>query len=271
VQVFEPTLTQLIKTIQGVSNGVHEVLSSPKRSEDNEHPTVFHSLVNSDLPASEKSAGRLTAEGETVVGAGTLTTAHYLTTTIYHILANPGILQKLREEVKTVMPDADTLPSYHELNQLPYLSAVVLEGFRMSHGVIARLTRVAPDEVLEVGGYTIAAGTPVSMSSWLIHLNPELFPQPDVFRPERWLEPGAEEKRKYVVNFTRGSHACLGKELARTEIVYTLALAVRRWVGDYGEGMELFDTDRSDVDIEHDFFNPSARLDSKGVRVLLKR
>ena len=168
------------------------------------------------------------------------------------------------------MLDVDILPSYHELNQLSYFSAVILEGFRISHGVISRLTRVAPDDVLQVGGYTISAGTPVSMSSWLVHLNPELFPQPDMFRPERWLEPGANGLKKYLVNFTRGSRACLGKELARTEIVYTLALAVRRWVRDEGNGMELFDTDRSDVDIEHDFFNAFARLDNKGVRVLMK-
>jgi hypothetical protein len=46
--------------------------------------------------------------------------------------------------------------------------------------------------------------------------------------------------------------------------VYTLALVVGRW------NMELFETDRSDVDIVHDFFAPFARLDSKGVRVLMK-
>jgi cytochrome P450 len=259
-----------MKTMRGIRKGMRKVLSSPKRSEDNEAQTLFHSLLNSDLPALEKSTERLQSEGESVVGAGTLTTAHYLTTTLYHILANPHVLRKLSEELRAMMPDQDTLPSYHELNQLPYFSAVVLEGFRLSHGVVARLTRVAPDTELEVSGHTIPAGTPVSMSSWLVHLNAELFPAPEVFRPERWLERGAEAKRKYLVNFAKGSRGCLGKELAGTEIVYTLAVAVRKWAGDDGEGMELFETDRSDVDIEHDFFNPFARLDSKGVRVLLK-
>ena len=256
--------------MQGISKGVQKVLSSPKRSEDNKAPTLFYSLLNSDLPASEKSAERLQSEGESVVGAGALTTAHYLTTTLYHILANPHILRKLSEELRAMMPVQDTLPSYHELNQLPYFSAVVLEGFRLSHGVISRLTRVAPDVELRVSGYTIPAGTPISMSSWLVHLKPKLFAAPEMFRPERWLERGAEAKRKYLVNFTKGSRGCLGKELARTEIVYVLAVAVRKWAGDDGEGMELFETDRSDVDIEHDFFNPFARLDSKGVMVLLQ-
>jgi hypothetical protein len=44
---------------------------------------------------------------------------------------------------------------------------------------------------------------------------------------------------------------------------------LRRWCGDDGKGIELFETTRADVDIEHDFFNPFPRLDSKGVRVIL--
>jgi cytochrome P450 len=239
-------------------------MSPTKPKADADNPTIFESILSSDLPASEKTSERLVGEAESVVGAGALTVAHYLTTTVYHILANPAILQKLQEEMKTVMPDPNTLPPIHELNQLTYFSAVVLEGFRISHGVTSRLTRIAPNESLQVAGYTIPAGTPVNMSSFLSHLNSELFPQSEVFRPERWLEPGAEDLKKYLVNFSRGSRACLGKELAKAEIVYTLALVVGRW------SMELFETDRSDVDIVHDFFAPFARLDSKGVRVLMK-
>ena len=91
-------------------------------------------------------------------------------------------------------------------------------------------------------------------------------PDAAVWRPERWLEPGAERLKKYLVNFTKGSRVCLGKELARTEILYTLSLLARKW----GERMELFETVREDVEIEHDFFNAFPRFGSKGVRVTLK-
>jgi cytochrome P450 len=205
-----------------------------------------------------------------VVAAGTLTAAHYLKSTAYHILANPTVLQRLRNEIKEAFPDPDVLPPFSDLNQLAYFNAVVNEGFRLSHGVITRLTRVAPNEDLHVAGFTIPAGTPISMSSWLIHLNPELFPSPHEFRPERWLEPGAERLKKYLVNFTKGTRVCLGKDLAKTQIAYTLYLLISRWVGVEGQGMELFQTTSRDVEIERDFFNPFAALDSKGVRVILK-
>jgi cytochrome P450 len=237
---------------------------------DKKHPTIFHDILNSGLPDSELSPERLQGEGETVVAAGTLTSAHYLKTAIYHILANPAVLQRLRDELKEAMPCSDTLPPFEELNQLPYFNAVINEGFRLSHGVIARLTRIAPNEDLHAAGFTIPAGTPISMSSWLLHLNPELFPSPNEFLPERWLEPGADRLKKYLVNFTKGSRICLGKDLARAEIVYTLCLFVRRWAGEDGKGVELYETTRRDVDIEHDFFNPYPYLDSKGVRIILK-
>ncbi|KAF2178846.1 putative P450 monooxygenase [Zopfia rhizophila CBS 207.26] len=226
-----------------------------------DHPTIFHAFLAS---GEEVTPGRLLGEGQTLVAAGSLTTAHYLKATTYHILHDPPVLKKLKAEVQEAMPNPSVLPPFRDLDRLPYLNAVVNEGFRLSHGVIARLTRVAPDESLKLNDWVIPAGTPVGMSTWLQHLNASLFPNPDDFRPERWLEPDADRLKKYLVNFTKGSRVCLGKDLARTKIVYTLCALFRRF------DMELYETDRSDVDIAHDFFNPSARLDSKGMRVIFK-
>lgn len=256
---------------QGIRASLDGVLASRKEgAEQDKHATIFHGLLQSGLPESELKSARLTGEAQTVVAAGTLTTAHFLKSTTYHLLSNPPMLQSLNEELKQVMPDTATLPPFSDLEKLPYLNAVINEGLRISHGIIARLTRIAPDEDLHVAGYTITAGTPVSMSSWLVHLNPTLFPSPNEFRPQRWLEPGADGLKKYLCNFTRGSRVCLGKDLARTEMVYTLALMVRKWAGEQGTGMKLYETSRVDVDIAHDFFNPFPVLHSKGVRVVLE-
>ncbi|KAF2733104.1 putative P450 monooxygenase [Polyplosphaeria fusca] len=231
---------------------------------DGIHPTIFHGLLNSDLPSSELSMQRLLGEGQTIVAAGSLTTAHYLKSATYHILAAPQVLNKLRAELMAAMPDPTVLPPYKDLDRLPYLNAVINEGFRTSHGVLARLTRVPADDALRFHDYDIPIGTPLSMSSWLSHMNESLFPEPEKFRPERWLEPGADQLKNYLVNFTRGARMCLGKDLARTEIVYTLSTLFRRY------DMELFESDETDVIIAHDFFNPRAKMDSKGVRVIFK-
>jgi cytochrome P450 len=230
------------------------------------HPTIFHELLNCNLSPEEKAFPRLLDEGMTVVAAGTLTTSSFLGITFFHILANPLILQTLKDELATVMPDSTVIPPLRQLEQLPYLSAVVMEGCRVSYGVSHRLQRVSPDAPLAFHEWMIPAGTPVSMTSVFMHDNPTIFPEPKVFRPERWLKGDDSKERldKYLVNFSKGTRACLGINLAYAEIYLTLAAVLRRF------DLELFETTREDVDMVHDFFIPMARLDSKGVRVLVK-
>lgn len=268
---IKPEFASFQSLMDGISRTLEEIKAGKNTiDEDSDQATIFHGLINADGPEEEKSTEYMNGLAQSVVAAGAITTAHYLKTTMYHILANPDILERLSSELKIVMKNPSVIPPIAELDKLPYLNGVFTEGLRISHGIIARITRVAPDEDLQVDGYTIPAGTPIGMSSWLLHNNPELFTSPRDFKPERWLEPGAEQKKKYVVNFTRGSRICLGKDLARTEILYTLCVMVRRWAGD-GKGIELFETTREkDVDIQHDFFNPQPRLDSRGVRVVFK-
>lgn len=229
------------------------------------HPTVFKELLDSDLPREEVTIERLADEAQTVVAAGQVTTAHFLKLTSFYILDDPEIHRKLKEELKSAMPSDGSLPPLSKLEQLPYLSAVISEGFRKSYGVTQRLPRVSPDAPLVYKDWVIPPGTPVGMTSIFMHDNPENFPSPQVFNPDRWLKPDSERRLgKYLVNFSKGTRSCLGINLAKAEIYLTLAAVFHRF------DMELYETDRSDVDIVHDYFNPSPKDDTKGVRVLVK-
>lgn len=227
-------------------------------------PTIFHELLSSGLPPAEKTLDRLVDEGINMVAAGTLTTAHFLKTTTYHVLANPTILAKLKTELIDAIPDPGELPSLREIEAMPYMHAVIQEGFRLSYGATSRLPRVSPKTPLQYKEWLIPAATPVGMTSIIIHENPSIFPDPKRFDPDRWIKRSAEGLDKYLVNFGKGTRSCLGIYLAQAEIYLALAALFRRF------DFELFQTDRSDVDVAHDFFNPSPKLDSKGVRVLVK-
>jgi cytochrome P450 len=51
----------------------------------------------------------------------------------------------------------------------------------------------------------------VGMSSWMMHRNSSIFPNPDVFEPERWIDPIATRRlEKYLVAFSKGSRQCVG-------------------------------------------------------------
>ena len=226
--------------------------------------TIFEELLNSDLPPEEKTLQRLQDEGQTVVAAGQVTTAYYLKTTAFHLIANPDILAKLKAELEEAMPNPDKIPPQSELEQLPYLRAVVLEGFRKSYGVTHRLQRISPDTPLQFREWVIPPGTPVGMTSIFMHDNPEKFPDPYAFQPERWMSKDGDRAEKYLVNFSRGTRQCLGMNLAYAEIYMTLAAVFRRF------DFEFFETTRQDADVAHDFFNPQPKKGSRGVRVFVK-
>jgi len=95
---------------------------------DAAHPTVFKSLLDSDLPLQEKTIDRLQDEGVTLVGAGQETVKATLTIATYYILQNPTITKKLKEELLTAFPDSVNPPELSKLEQLPYLGACIQEG-----------------------------------------------------------------------------------------------------------------------------------------------
>ena len=191
--------------------------------------------------------------------AGTESTAKSIAIAHFHLLANPEITRRVRAELQTVPSSA----SWTELEQLPYLSAVIAEANRLSFGVTARVCRIAPDEDLRYKEYIIPAGTPVSMTTLSVHTDETIFPDPWSFKPERWLGQKGAERRKYQMAFSKGGRNCVGINLAHAETFLALAA-----VASYD--MDLFQTDISDVEFRHDYHVAYPKLGSKGVRALVR-
>ena len=221
-------------------------------------------LTNDEVRPQEKETDHLQDEAQSIIGAGTATTGHILAITTFHIINNPSIRDKLQTELGACMSETNGSPKWQQLEQLPYLTAIITEGLRIGYGVSHRLQRVFPDTVLQYKNWAVPVHTPVSMTSVLFHDNPTLFPDPRSFNPDRFLQQPS--LRKYLVPFSRGSRQCVGMILAYCE--FYLALAAVFAPGRFR--LELFETDISDVETKHDFVNTSPRLDSKGIRVVVK-
>lgn len=100
-----------------------------------------------------------------------------------------------------------------------------------------------------------------------ILFDPEIFPSPNTFNPDRWLKAEKEGIRldRYLVTFAKGSRACLGMNIAYSEMYLGIAALVSRF------DMEPYDFDRKrDLDIVRDCFIGLPRKESKGVRVKVK-
>ncbi|EEP75342.1 conserved hypothetical protein [Uncinocarpus reesii 1704] len=227
-----------------------------------DHPTFFHDILESNLPPEEKGPERLSQEIQGVIGAGSETVAKTLSWLTYYLVANQDKLDKLLEELNRLDPDQTA--SFVDFEKMPYLTSVMLEGLRLSYGVSSRLQRVAPDRNLQYKEWSIPAGTPVGMTSVMMHHNEDIFPDSHSFIPERWLDPAQRRYlEKYLVAFSKGSRQCVGINLARAELLLAIPKLFRQLK------FELYETTVEDVTLAHDLFLPFPKKGSKGVRVLV--
>lgn len=161
----------------------------------------------------------LSGEGFNFLLAGTETTAATLTAITFWLLAKPEVYERLMKDLDTLSPDTI---KWTELEQKPYMWAVVHEALRMMPGVSHRSSRVARTEDLVFRDrksgkeWVIPRGTPVGMTSMIQHWDEELFPNPDEFMPERWLlEDGKPDFKlqKNLLAFGKSGHgrACIGE------------------------------------------------------------
>jgi cytochrome P450 len=109
--------------------------------------------------------------------------------------------------------------SWVQLEKYPYLHGVIFEGFRVALGISGRLPRVARDEDLVYKGrgfhYVIPRGTAIGMSAFVNHNNEDLFPDPEKYDPERWVDAQGKPNHameKYIMSFSKGSRQCIGMQ-----------------------------------------------------------
>ncbi|KAK2810032.1 hypothetical protein FQN50_003225 [Emmonsiellopsis sp. PD_5] len=183
-----------------------------------ENGRVFADLVASkSLPEEERSMYRLSGEGFNFLLAGTETTAGTLTVITYYLLAQPATYKTLMKDLQGLEPSN---LKWTDLEQRPYLWAVIQESLRMMPGVSHRSARIARDEDLVYKSrdgsvqWVIPRGTPIGMTSMINHWNKELFPNPDEFVPERWLVNGQPNYKlqKMLLSFGKGSRSCIGEK-----------------------------------------------------------
>ncbi|GAA2611193.1 cytochrome P450 [Actinomadura fulvescens] len=149
----------------------------------------------------------------TLLQAGHETTATALAWSFERLLRSPDALGRLREELAA---DDDG----------PYLGAVVKEALR-ARPVVLGAPRTL-DEPVRIGGYDIPAGWYVSASIPLILSDPDVFPEPGEFRPERFLGENAARANKGWVPFGGGRRYCAGAQLATLEMRTVLSEVLRR-------------------------------------------
>jgi cytochrome P450 len=173
-------------------------------------------------------------EAITMLLAGHETTALALTYAIYALSRAPACRALLRAELAQF--DGET-PRFSDLPRLPYLDAVVKETLRLYPPAWA-FGRQATSS-FQLGGYELPAGAEIICGSYALHRDPRFFPEPNHFRPERWLDADQQPPRYAYVPFGAGPRFCIGSHFAKMETALCLAAILQQVELDVVPGYRL--------------------------------
>ncbi|WP_295620266.1 cytochrome P450 [Chamaesiphon sp. GL140_3_metabinner_50] len=147
----------------------------------------------------------------TLLFAGHETTATAISWAIYWVNYLPEVKQKLLAELATIGTERDPLT----ISRLPYLNAVCSETLRIYPVGMLTFPRIATQPVC-LQGYDIEPGTMIAGCIYLTHHREDLYPEPHLFKPERFLE--RQFSPYEFVPFGGGSRRCIGMALAQLEL-----------------------------------------------------
>ncbi len=200
------------RRIERVDALIYREIAERRRAEDvAEREDVLSMMIGAthedDSPMSDEE---MRDELLTLLVAGHETTATSLAWAVERLARHPEKLERLRAEV--------------EAGDEEYLTATIQETLRLRPVISIVLRKLT--EPVQIGGYELPAGVSVAPCVYLVHRNPEVYPEPQRFRPERFLEspPGT-----YTwIPFGGGVRRCLGASFAQFEMTVVLRELVRR-------------------------------------------
>ncbi|CAG8960190.1 hypothetical protein HYFRA_00010669 [Hymenoscyphus fraxineus] len=169
-----------------------------------------------------------------LIMAGADTTGSALGTTLRFLLKNPEALKRAHVEILKA-EEAKLLSApilYDESYQhLPFIGACIRESLRLQPPAPMILTRLTPPEGIAIDGHWAPGGFEVLCHSAITQRDPDVYtPDPDVWRPERWLVSKEILNKYESLNFVfgMGPRVCLGKDIALMELWKLIPELIRR-------------------------------------------
>ncbi|MBB5915667.1 cytochrome P450 [Nocardia transvalensis] len=196
-----------------------------------EHAPPAGGLLAELLAARRRDTGtaltraQIAEELRTYLWTGYETTGCGLAWTLFEIARHPGVQERLRAELGTVL--AGRAPGADDLPDLRYLRQVIAEALRL-HPPIPCFPR-EPVRAIRIGGYLIPARSTVFVVSHVVHRDPRYWPDPDVFDPDRFAPEGPKALPYTYFPFGGGRRRCIGAPLAELELMVAVALIAQRF------------------------------------------
>jgi len=158
----------------------------------------------------QMSDADLREEVDTIMFAGHDTTSAATAFALHFLAAHPRVQQRAYEEIMEVVGEEETVTPFH-LKELKYLDACMRESMRIATPVPYIGREAGADLVID--GYTVPAGTPILVNIYALHRDPQHFPSPETYDPERFLGDHGRPPYAYIP-FSIGARNCIGQRFA---------------------------------------------------------
>lgn len=226
---FIPFISTQLKArmqIETKQNDIFSILLDPKGTGDGAE--------------GQPSVSELGGECTTLLMAGSETTSTAISATLFYMMRNPEVYEKVAREVREQFSNSESnVRLGAALNSCTYLRACLDESLRLSPPAASAQWRGVLADVV-VDGRPVPAGCDVGTSLYAIQRHPAYFDQPSVFRPERWTESTdtsvSERAQSAFSPFLSGPRSCVAKPLAVSEAMLTLATLLCRFDMKLAEG-----------------------------------
>lgn len=177
----------------------------------------FPEKINEDMVMSEEE---LAAQCCIFFLAGFHATTSALATAIYSLAANPDIQSRLYNEIKDAHLNNNI--DYDAINGMKYLDSVIAETFRKYPPTVRMERRAEFDYNINQIGVFIKKGMLISIPVYAMHHDPEWYPEPEKFNPERFVNKASLVRPYTYLPFGTGPRNCIGMRFAMLQIKLTL-------------------------------------------------
>nr|ARO50425.1 cytochrome P450 [Chironomus tentans] len=160
----------------------------------------------------------LAAEAYLVYAAGFETSSTLMTFTLYELALNPDIQDRLREEITTGIEENDGKLNYDMLFGFKYLDMIINESLRKFPPIAENLRKCIKDYEIPGTDLVIPKGTSIDINIFSLHRDPEYFPDPEKFDPERFSEENIKNIRPFTfLPFGEGPRNCIGMRFGQMQ------------------------------------------------------